>query len=190
MDSWFSGEDRIVHKLPDHFFLLQWEDYLDVLEANPWDVILNTPKVILHNIKMKQNGYANLGGYKPLNENRLATAIKNINEQIPDMSEGRSKYQMKYLRKIYEYCERQDIQVILLNTPVYPLLEEIQEPMKTAYCNFAENELSKALLINHSNYPLPDEAFRDLGHLHSKGAIMYSNYLSDTNFKVNFQECK
>lgn len=187
MDSWFSGKDKIKYKIQNHFFLFNGNDYISVLKANPTQVLLNTPQTIFHNIKMKYKGYPYLGGFKPLENKRLRKDKELIGEHKPDVGLGVSKYQSKYLLKIYEFCISKKIKLILLNTPIHPMLENVQSPLKPNYYNFASQKLPSALLINHSNFKLPESSYRDLSHIHRDGAKAYSEFLKSNKFKSSLQ---
>ena len=177
MDSWFANEQKINTQIRYYFFLFNFDDYLSLVSANPVATLKSTPQTIFHNIRMKSKGFSYLGGYKALHERKLAKAkellqpidIKKINEY--------SKYQIKYLLKIYEFCESQNISLILLNTPIHHLLEEAHNPLKKGYYDFAEKNLPNATIMNNANFQLPDSAYRDLSHLNSSGATIYSNEL-------------
>ena len=147
MDSWFTGKDKIKYKLRNYFFLMDSDDYLSLLQANPTEVLINTPQTVIHNIKTKKKGYQYLGGFKPLKENRLTKAKELIDKQLPDTESGYSQYQAKYLSKIYNYCNSKGIVLVLLSTPIHPLLREAQKPLLSNYFSFANENLPKAILV-------------------------------------------
>tara|TARA_R100001369_G_scaffold92691_1_gene139150 strand:- start:6387 stop:7235 length:849 start_codon:yes stop_codon:yes gene_type:complete len=188
MDSWFDGGDKLKFKIRNYLFLFEWGDYFELLQANPIDVILNTPQTIFYNLKMKQEGYNYLGGFKALENSKLKQAQELKAMHKPDTSLGYSRYQTKYLSKLYEYCNKKDIKLILLNTPIHPVLDTIQSPLKAMYYNFANNNLPNALLINHANFKLPNNNYRDLDHLNVKGANNYSKFLKTNKFKSSVPE--
>lgn len=184
-DAWFSGKDKIKYKLRSYFFLFNNEDYFSLLKSNYKDVLINTPQTIVHNLKMKKKGYKYLGGYKSFNGSKLNEAKEIIALEKPSPILTISQYQSKYLVEIYNYCDKKNITLILINTPIHPMLETILEPHKEKYFSFASENLPKALLINHSNFKLPENCFRDLSHLNSKGAKIYSDFLYSNKFQNN-----
>tara|TARA_R110000868_G_scaffold193350_1_gene438177 strand:- start:4836 stop:5714 length:879 start_codon:yes stop_codon:yes gene_type:complete len=183
MDSWIIGKDKLKFKIRNFFFLFELEDYILLLKANPIEVLVNTPQTIFYNLKMKREGYKYLGGFKRLDESKLRQAKKLIDTFKPDTSQGYSQYQINYLLKLYEICNKGDIKLILLNTPIHPLLDSIQTPLKKSYHEFAEKKLPKALLVNHSNFKLAEEYYRDLDHLNSRGANLYTRFIKANGFK-------
>lgn len=189
MDSWFNGNNQIKHKFRNFFFLLDFKDYLEVFKANPKGVLLSTPQTIFQNLIRKLIGFKGLGGYLKTDVHELETAKQRMNGHYRDTTEGLSTYQTKYLIKIYKLCKKNKIKLVLINTPIHPDLQEIQEPLKLQYCNFAKNSLPEALLIDHSNFIIPDKGFRDLDHLNTIGAELYSSYLVSNKFKFGQKTC-
>ena len=72
--------------------------------------------------------------------------------------------------------------MVLINPPIYPVLEQYQDVLKSKYYEFAKRELSNAILVNHSNVKIPENGFSDLSHLNKKGAAIYSNLLKRSGF--------
>ncbi|MDO6807532.1 hypothetical protein Q4603_02880 [Zobellia galactanivorans] len=179
MDAWLDAESKINTQIRYYFFLLDFKDYWTLLSANPIATLKSTPQTIFHNIRMKSKGYSYLGGYKSLSERKLKQAKKYIKPLDIDKTHEYSQYQIKYLIEIYKFCESNNISLILLNTPVHPIIEELHEPLKKGYYDFAKNQLPNATLMDHSSFDLPESAYRDLSHLHKTGAEIYSNYLKE-----------
>ncbi|PCJ95904.1 MAG: hypothetical protein COA50_08065 [Flavobacteriaceae bacterium] len=184
MDSWFDGKEKIKFKLRNYFFLFNFNDYLALLKANPLDVLSQTPQAIGYNLYMSYKGYTYLGGFNYLKRNKLEEAKRRLeNQQILESNSEVSKYQSIYLQKIYTYCNKNNIVLILLNTPIHPLGEEYRKNLKTNYYKFASQKLPKAILVNDSNLKLPESFYADLNHLNFKGAHEYSEFLKQNKFK-------
>ncbi|MDC6352783.1 hypothetical protein PP178_14570 [Zeaxanthinibacter sp. PT1] len=181
MDDWLVGESKLKYKLRNHFLLFNFQDYFELLQFNPWGVIKFTPQTIFYNINAVLKGYSYLGGYKHLERVKLEEAIK-YNKGRPALSENSSKseYQKIYLKRIYEYCERNNLNLILLHTPIHPIEAEYYSPVKDYYKIFAENELPEAILINHAELDFPEKFFADLDHLNYKGARRYTEIIDNS----------
>ena len=151
MNQWITDENKINYKLRTYLFLLKPEDYLTLLKASPFNTLKYTPQTILHNIQTKYKGFSYLGGFKPLKGHRLKKAKELLDPLTKEETKNYSEYQAKYLLKIYGLCETKNIQLILLSTPIHPLLQKNQNPLKRNYCRFAHENLPNALLINHSS---------------------------------------
>ncbi|WP_276166290.1 hypothetical protein [Zobellia alginiliquefaciens] len=179
MDAWLNAESKINTQIRYYFFLLDFKDYWTLLSANPIATLKSTPQTIFHNLRMKSKGYSYLGGYKSLSERKLKQAKKYIKPlDIGEIHEY-SQYQIKYLIEIYKFCESNNISLILINTPVHPIIEKLHEPLKKGYYDFAKNQLPNTTLMDHSSFDFPESAYRDLSHLHKTGAEIYSNYLKE-----------
>ena len=79
--------------------------------------------------------------------------------------------------KIYKYCESNDLKLILINTPLHPLLEKKLKKHEIEHIDLKKLKMPNAIYLNHTNFQLPDSAFSDLSHLNHKGATIYSHYL-------------
>ena len=75
-----------------------------------------------------------------------------------------------------------NVNLILLNVPIHPMLKEEQEEYTKYYYLLAQQKLSKATIINHANIDIPEYGFFDLVHLNYKGAKLYSEYLKKHSF--------
>ena len=131
-----------------------------------------------------RNQFEGLGRYLYLKRDKVKEAKKRLNNQrfVSD-NLPQSNYQRKYLLKVYEFCQAKKIKLILLNTPIHPLMEEYQERLKNGYYDFAKENMPNAILINHSNFKMSENNYGDLNHLNFKGATQYSNFLKVNGFK-------
>jgi len=176
MDSWFTDDYRIKHKIRNHLFLFDFNDYLSLSKGNPQSVLLHTPQTIFHNMKIPSYGFSGLGGYKNLTRNKVKEDKKRLAKNPTKKSAQLSSYQSKYLLKIYELCKAEDIKLVLLSTPVHSLKIKDQQVLHATYINFAKQYLPEAILIDDSDLALPEEFYADLTHLNEKGANFYSEY--------------
>ena len=190
MDLWFSGEERIKFKIRNYFFLFGFNDYLSMFKANPVATAMNTPQTIFHNLKMSQFGIGSLGGYKHLTRNKLAEdKLRTENDSLPENTDI-SKYQTDYLLKIYELCKLKNVKLVLLATPMHPEKRIAhQKTLISRYCNFAKNQMPEAILINNTNFTIPEEDYADLSHLNFKGAQLYTEHLKKVGFDKVSDSC-
>ncbi|WP_289062475.1 hypothetical protein [uncultured Zobellia sp.] len=181
MDSWFSGEEKFKYKIRSHFILFRFEDYVALFKSNPVKVLINTPQTIYYNIITALTGYHNLGGYIHSRRDKLKedkAIVKRLNRL--NSKKGYSKHQITYLLKIYQYCVNNNIQLVLLNTPIHPLERKHLKNLIPEYYRFAEENLPKAHLIDHANFELPESHYGDLEHLNYLGANKYTAYLKSS----------
>lgn len=176
MDAWFTDDYRIKHKIRNHLFLFDFDDYLSLLKGNPKSVLTHTPQTIFHNLKIPSYGLSGLGGFKSLKRNKIEEDKKRLFKNPTKSNTKISTYQAEYLLKIYELCKSKKVQLMLLATPIHPVKIKDQHDLITEYQNFANEQLPEAILIDDSNLKLPDAYFADLSHLNEKGAKFYSNF--------------
>ena len=182
----FTGSKYLSGKMRNRFFLFQLEDYLDLLSANPTEVLVNTPQIIVHSVKIAhRKRYLGLGKYHKNNiSNLIVPATQGEKVRLPY-----SKYEMKYLEKIYQFCESNGVQLVLLTLPIHPYQLEMQSVYREAHCNFATTRMPNALLVNHASFKMGDHCYGDMTHLNVEGARIYSKYLNQHGLKENLQPC-
>lgn len=89
----------------------------------------------------------------------------------------------EYLRKIIEFCQREGIEIVLFQTPVYKMeaiayekyddytagVREIAEEYQVAYYDFN--------LAREEYFPVQEmQYFVDMGHLNAEGAKLFTNF--------------
>jgi hypothetical protein len=182
-DSWFSGSDKIMEKMPRYFFMFNLNDLHSLFISNPFAVFQNIPKIIRSEIILLFYNLELFGGYSYLDRDKVEEAKYRFRSSKKRENEAKySKYQEKYLLKIYKMVTDKNIDLILLNVPLHPLLNNELEKNKKYYYSFAQQKLPKAKIINHSNKFIPEYGFSDLDHLNYKGAKLYSEYLTRNGF--------
>lgn len=183
-DEWFDSEEKIKYFMPKYLFLFQFKDVLSMLKANTIDTILNIPRVVFQSsyqilkYRLSNHNLKSFGGYLHLEREKLSEAKKRYILDKVDKVRFSSKYQEKYLLKIYKLLKGKNIGLILLNLPTHSLLREEQSKQESFYSKFANEKMPKAVVINHSNMAFSDSDFGDLEHFNHKGAKIYSEYIS------------
>ncbi|MDR0427925.1 MAG: hypothetical protein LBH12_04905, partial [Dysgonamonadaceae bacterium] len=95
-----------------------------------------------------------------------------------------SAYQKAYLLKIAELCKSRDVELILLNVPMYK--PEVYGDNELAN-DFHDAYLSDVKYMDYSAFTLPDSCYRDIGHLNYRGARIFSQYLQE-RFSADVKE--
>ena len=177
-EEWFDGQEKIQFKMRTHFFMFKREDYVSILRANPVDVLAFTPQVIVHNLKLPFGGWYHLGGFKKLTRDNLSDALAEYQENLASEL-TLSRYQLRYLKKIYRFCNDQNVQLVLLSTPVHKI-SRIERAINTPKLLEIREAFPNAIYLDHSNLDLPDKYFSDRNHLNYHGAKNYSSFLQKT----------
>ncbi len=189
MDLWFTDSKRIKFKIRNHFFLFSFEDYVSLFKGNPIGTLVNTPQTIYHNLKVIRLGLRSFGGYKHLTRNGVKDEIESLESKDKvELNQATSNYQKKYLLKVYNLCKENNVQLVLLATPMHKVKIKKQQYLKNNYCQFAKEKMPKAILIDHTNFAIPELEYADMAHLNNKGARRYSSFLSAQTLK-NTSNC-
>jgi hypothetical protein len=189
-DEWFTGAEKIKFKIRDHFFLINLNDFKELLFASPKNTLVFTPQVIAHNFKVLGNGYAQIGGFQNLKRYKLKEDITRLqNEDITNDKVEFSVYQKAHLINIYKYCEEKKVKLILINAPIHEVWLKRTQKYVDHYCEFYTSNMPNALLINNTYFNMPDSGFADATHLNYKGAKIYTEYLIQTKFAEDLSYC-
>ncbi len=96
---------------------------------------------------------------------------------------GVSKLMYDYVKRICEVCKENDIEIILVNTPVHTdYYKKIPEAFKENHIivyNYLKEEYS-AKYFDFSTFPIPDKGYGDGDHLNAYGATIFSKELKKT----------
>ena len=164
---------------------MELEDYWDILSTNYRAVAVNTPRTILHNLSVAMSGYPLIGGFENSDECHLAEARDQFLSESRDRIDIKySEMQTRFVLKIYEFCQARGIYLILLNTPTHSVLHESRNLFKTQFSNFSFEKMQKALVVDHSNFNIPDSCYYDLEHLNYSGAKLYTTFLKENRFRL------
>jgi hypothetical protein len=93
----------------------------------------------------------------------------------------KSDLAIKYLYKIADLCEENNVKIILINTPVHKKYHELIPKYFSDYYTVLTskiiNKYNNIEFIDYSQYHLPDEYFGDYHHVNVKGAEVISRKL-------------
>lgn len=188
-NNWFYQEKNFFY-LETNLPFMEVNDIYAIFKGNPIFVLKFLPKAVFTNLNnMFHTKKAYIGGFNSTNEVEMKEV--NRNKKVVKKRKIRlSKAETNYLIKLYEFCQEKKLTLILLNIPIHPLEEEHLSLYRADYCSFAKENLPNAILINHSNFVLPDHKYSDRSHLNVKGAKTYSEFLLKNQFKYSLQECE
>lgn len=175
------------HKL---FFCLEFKEQLQVLYWNKKKLLFILKKILItfyyqyYNFESKKTEYGFSDGFynKFYNSTANFNSIKKrINFQYYSHSKDAqwSGLNILYLNKLIRFCKSNNIELILLNTPLHPeYLKNVPARFKFYLKKTArENNLK---LINLENFNLPSMSYtKDGDHLSYSGAIIFSKKLLD-----------
>lgn len=114
-----------------------------------------------------------LGGYSYLTRDKLDEDIKRRKLSKNNQKSKYDNLSIYFLSETIKYCNKMNITVILLHTPIHNKL--ISED--NIYWNFYSENYSHLKFYDFRTLNLPDSCFGDLDHLNYKGAKVFSDFL-------------
>lgn len=196
MDSWIWDDKHIQQNFPRYFSLLDYSDF-KILAENNFKAILNCPPsrfikeigyTYMSSLILRKNFRSNtrFGGYNYLKANKVELLVKDEMSSNRDnniIEKDISEINIKYLQKIVELCNENNIKAFLIRSPVHSKYFSI-------YNEVDFNRVLKAYFqntefIDFASFPLQNNEYRDFGHLNYQGAHKFSiwfNSLLMNNF--------
>ncbi|GGZ70371.1 hypothetical protein [Algibacter mikhailovii] len=180
-DRWLFNTSRIKSKLRIYMDLMNFSEFLFLFKSNPSGVIqgfIESPK---YSIKLIIKGGAlkerDLGRFQSSQRNSLKEAINRIKKSKKQRVLEYSKIETEYLFKIVDFCNKNNIELIFVSTPLHPEYTKRKENEFQLLDEFYSSSLSQFKFFNCSKFDLSDGYFQDLDHLNDKGAKLFTSYL-------------
>jgi len=176
-EKWFSSSDKINNKMTRHIILFNKDDYLDLFKSNPIEVIVQTFILYsdFYNLHTQKRDF--IGSYNKINVNEIDEDIIEFNLSSPVVDERIAITELQYLLKIYEFTQENKIKLILLNTPIHPILEKHFSVIKPRNLQIVSENMPNATYFDHTSFVLKNSDYADLSHLNNKGSNKYSEFL-------------
>ena len=177
-EKWFSSSEKINNKMTRHIILFNKDDYLDLFKSNPIEVIVQTFILYsdFYNLHTKKRDF--IGSYNKINVNKIDEDIIEFNRSPPIIDSIIEITELQYLLKIYNFTQENEIKLILLNTPIHPILEKHFSVIRQRNCSsIARDQMPNATYFDHTSFVLKNSDYADLSHLNNKGSNKYSEFL-------------
>jgi hypothetical protein len=176
-------------KLSRYFFLLDLKDYKDIIKYNPegfFKGIINflfnsfTKKMLLFKTNIKN---ADIGGFWTLPSNisdfYLEKDILNTENIERDEILSANDMSLKYLDKIINFCNTNNIKIVLISMPNYKSLNLKNKSIKKVFDNHIITLKDKVVYWDYSDYiGIEKKHFYNEDHLNENGAIIISSLLN------------
>ena len=174
---------KMKSMLINYYYLMDYSDYFDVAKYNFQGLISGITVISRSiadiNFRQKENvKNVGIGGFRkmPLNTRELLEKDirdKSIKKGYPDI------ISTKYFFKIVDFCENNDIKLIILNTPVHQSLIKKSEQRREEYDKFIKNLDLEIIFWDYEHLHFEDKYFYDENHLNYEGAMIFSNLIND-----------
>jgi len=176
-NDWIWG-DKMPFRVPKYNPFLDWEEKSMLFQKNPIPFInanrssmkANFERIIALNLDYTSD----MGGYG--SNNHVLTDSVSGDLLVP-VDEERSELNMRYLRKMIDYCKKRGVEVYLVRSPtlgeyykIYPN-QDFQDALNTYF-----NDVP---FLDFSGYKLHYSDFIDYEHMNRKGARRYSLWFNN-----------
>lgn len=189
-DHWLKSENINSFKLPIYFFLFDLEDFRNFIKINPTQLLEFSGTIFKRNfshmyrIYNKEKIYKfGIGGYLPL-QKQMESEERSINNNNISTTWKQSEIDILYLKKIYNLCKNNSVQLILVATPTQ---DHSGADSNNKQLVFRNNDLKEAVYLDFSDYPLKNDNFADNSHLNENGAANFTAILR--KFLINTKIC-
>lgn len=179
MDNWIFGDKYISKFYPKFGPFYTWEQQSILFKNNLRSFLKNL------GIEQKRNMYSlfseeimmwnDIGGYVHYPEKDLNKAIQRELRKAPYVFSGISELNLLYLKKTVDLCLTKNITVILLRSPQHELLRA--RGNEKIFMEMYWENYSNLPFVDFNNYQLPEDYYKDLGHLNYLGAEVISRKL-------------
>lgn len=88
-----------------------------------------------------------------------------------------SKTNIRYLRKIIDFCQTNKVKIFLIRSPQHPLYGDLRNEL--VYQNVLKKSFNDVDLLDFNNMKFPNSHYLDLHHLNYKGATKFSLMLNN-----------
>jgi hypothetical protein len=188
IEKWYTENENISFKLPNYYYLMSLEEIKDLFISNPTEFVKSYFKILykkgkdVPKLKRKTMTLPNfeIGYFRELKGNNILIDSINNTKIINNEIFKPSTIQVKYLKKIIKKCKESNIELILINTPVY---KPFAHKNSVFINDFIKTELQNVRYLNY--YELYGDKglyFYDKDHLNLKGATLFSQKI-DSIFK-------
>jgi hypothetical protein len=184
---------KMKSKYINYFYLIEYIDCIDIINSNSEGFIrgvtglgkywLNFNEII----SGKGIEEMKVGGFRaiPYGFSELSEDIKN---DIEETKSNPDTISIKYFYKIADFCEVNDLNLIVLNTPVHESLIKRSRLRKKGYNTFLKKINPKIVLWDFEHFKIEDKYYFDNNHLNYKGAEIFSKYIHKELNKFNVSD--
>jgi lysophospholipase L1-like esterase len=173
-----------------YFYLIDIKDYTDIIKYNLEGLIRGVTGLgryftktvtIINEDKINNIG---IGGFRPI-PTHISNLEEDINNEKKIFKSEHDPLSIKYFLKIEALCKRENLNLIVLNSPVHKSLSKRQKVRNEKYLKFIEQFDSNIQFWNYEDLSLENKYFFDENHLNVKGAEIFSKLINKKLIKID-----
>lgn len=172
-----------------YFYLIDFEDYSDIIKNNLEGLFRGITGLSRYFIKTskiineEEINKIGIGAFRPISTD-ISNLEKDINDEKIIFKSNPDSLSIKYFFKIVDICKTNNLNLIVLNSPVHESLSKRQLIRNKGYIKFIKQLDSNILFWNYESLKFEDKYFFDENHLNYKGAEIFSNHINDKLNKI------
>ena len=177
MDDWIWGYEKMSFYLQFYSPFLDSEDIKLLLKHNSTDLpssySVATRKLLYRILANDYNLVDEMGGFANSKLSKVDEMIANnkFNRTISE-DHSLSETNLSYLRKMIDFCKKNNIRVFLIRSPQHPLYADlVNEPL---YQKVLKTQFNDVELLDFDAMNFPNSEYLDLHHLNYKGANKFT----------------
>ncbi|TBN17669.1 hypothetical protein [Hyunsoonleella pacifica] len=179
-DRWLFNTTNIRSKFRIYTDLMDFSDFMFLFKSNPSGVIQGIIEAPKYSVKLLFKGELterDLGKFLPSNRDKLSEDIAQLKSGIKYRELKYSENDKKYLFKIIDFCEQNDIKLFFIGTPLHREYSRRKAEEFELFNEFYKSNLQKFDYLNYMDFDIPDNGFQDTDHLNTLGAKLFTEKL-------------
>lgn len=172
-ERWLMNDKHINNRFRKYASLMDFSEIEFLVSKKPLQFISNIPSILFYPGYLLLQGDKIYGGYSDL---KILNYTKAKTNHILDLKKDKadvfqkSKLEIYYLNKIIKFCQTKKIGIILISTPLSPIIQNDNEQLYQLY----REEFSDIPYLNMSNIYSDSTYYGDLVHLNKFGAEKFT----------------
>jgi len=173
---WLLSPEHLATRIDLYLPLLEWSDLWFLLRQMPSEILSGFFTQMKSPFMLASRGGKVFGGFEYLDQNNLKEEINSL--RLGELGEEYQSFEISeletgYLDRIISYCERNNLELVLLGTPIHRSLHDHCQ----ALSDFRESNYPTIPFLDYRTLDMKDDCFGDLVHLSPMGAVSFSKLL-------------
>lgn len=187
MNRWTWEDEFLLRNFPKYGTFSDLETIRFLNRKNPKSLTKSFSYLMQNNLKMLFLGLDynknNIGGFNLLEGSNVAQKIEKIEEKRKlEKDNSFPVDNLRYLEQMIDFALKREVNVYLIRSPLHHRFLDYENLDNEDSFQRLAKELSEKYeglkFLDFGSFPIPDEGFKDLGHLNKEGAAEFSGFLS------------